>query len=412
VPFSRALRICFYSFALAQIISVFGDRLHQFSVVGMIGRIDPGNAFELFLLAVFSYVPILIFAPIFGSLIDRADKALVLIVVDVIRGVVVLFVPALFYLMGNLYAFYIPVFLLSLANLWFSPAKSAIIPEVFGERYLLQINAVLWGLGIVGTLAGFLLGGWLFDFHSWEMSFYSDGASYLVSVVFLLPLLVVSRGIASRRRTASPAQVASDFQIRGIARSIRDGLGLIKDNRPVSYGLIVQMSLFASLGILYVIGIARIQSVFPPDKTIYLSAVASAGTIGLLAGSALTTLFRRWFSVNLLIALSTLVFSLAWIGVARTDTLVPMVVWALVMGVAVSPISILTETLLQVATPEAFRGRVFSTREVLTKTAFLVMSSLATLATAFITKEVIMLSIGVFLAGLGVLLASKNFLKA
>jgi len=407
---SRALKLCFLCFSLAQITSIFGDRLHQFSVVGMIGRINPGDAVELYQLGLFSFLPVLIFAPMFGSLIDRSNKAMVLIVVDLIRGGIVLLVPTLFYLMGNLYAFYLPVLLLSLANLWFAPAKSAVIPEIFGERYLLQINAVLWGLGIVGTLGGFLLGGWLIDFHSWETSFYSDGASYLVSVVFLLPLLAVARARKNERPKQTPAPPGDCAH--GMIGSVREGLVLIRGNRPVAYGLITQTTVFGGLGILYVIGIAHIQSVFPPDKTIYLSIVASAATVGLLVGAALGTALRRWLSVNPVIAQSTFLLAVSCIGIATTDTLVPMTVWAFVMGISVSPLFIVTETLLQVSTPEAFRGRVFSSREVLTKASFLVMSSVATLATTLVGKETIIMGVGVVLAGLAVLLATKNFLKA
>ncbi|MDH3217624.1 MAG: MFS transporter, partial [Candidatus Krumholzibacteria bacterium] len=292
MPYSRLVKFCFYSFTVAQIISIFGDRLHQFSVVGMIGKIDPGSSVELFQLGLFSYLPILIFAPVFGTLIDRANKALVLVIVDLIRGVLVLLIPALYYVMGNLYAFYIPVFVLSLANLWFAPAKSAIIPEVFGTSHLLHVNALLWGLGIVGTLAGFVLGGWLFDFHSWQLSFYSDGASYLISVLFLLPLIAVA---SQRSRTAvgQRGTTKAPPHTTGLVTSIRLGLELIRGKQPVAFSLVVQMLLFAVLGVLYVIGVARIQSVFPPDKTMYLSAVASAATIGLLVGSGVATLARR-----------------------------------------------------------------------------------------------------------------------
>lgn len=411
MPFSRGLRLCFYSFTIAQIISILGDRLHQFSVIGMIGKIAPGSSVELFQLGLFSYLPILVFAPLFGSLIDRSDKAMVLIVVDIIRGIIVLFVPAVYYLVGNLYAFYVPVLFLSLANLWFSPAKSAVLPEVFGKRYLLEMNAVLWGLGIVGTLGGFLLGGWLFDYHSWELSFYADGASYLVSVLFLFPLLAVAKRSRHESLSRMDTTDRSDYSPAGFVASIRQGMVLIRDNRAVASLLIVQMSLFASLGVLYVIGIARLQEVFPPDKTIYLSAVASTGTIGLLAGSGLSTLIRRRISVAPLIAGSTSLFGLSWIGVAQTSSLLPMVGWAFVMGLSVSPIFIVTETQLQVTTPGGFRGRVFSTREVLTKVAFLITSSIGTLVSTLADKGVILFVVGVFLAGLGVILLRKNFLK-
>ena len=144
---SRTLTLCLYSFVFAQLITIFGDRLHQFSVVGMIGRMEPGSSVELFQFSLFIHLPALFFAPILGSIIDRSNKVAVLIGVDVVRGLVVLGIPALFHWMGSLYAFYVPVFFLSLANLLFSPAKSAVIPELFGTEKLLKINATLWSVG-------------------------------------------------------------------------------------------------------------------------------------------------------------------------------------------------------------------------------------------------------------------------
>ena len=281
---STLVKLCFFSFTIAQLVSLFGDRLHQFSVVGMIGKVAPGSSFELLQFALFSHLPILIFAPFFGSLIDRANRAVVLVTVDAFRGLVVLLMPMLFHLMGNMYAFYLPVFVLSLANLMFAPAKSAAIPEYFGSLNLLRINAVLWGLGIVGTIGGFLLGGWFFDYVSWEMSFFCDGLSYLVSTVFLVPLFF----LVQKHRSSSPTKPAmKPFGVASLLASIREGVALIGANREVTYCLVAQTSLFVVLGALYVVGIARLQEVLPPAKTIYLSAVATAGTIGLLVGSGL-----------------------------------------------------------------------------------------------------------------------------
>lgn len=416
---STLVKICFFSFTIAQLVSLFGDRLHQFSVVGMIGKVAPGSSFELLQFALFSHLPILIFAPLFGSLIDRANRAVVLVTVDAFRGIVVLLMPMLFHLMGNMYAFYLPVFVLSLANLLFAPAKSAAIPEYFGSLNLLRINAVLWGLGIVGTIGGFLLGGWFFDYVSWETSFYCDGLSYLVSTVFLVPLFFLAsrhgappaqRPAASNEHGPKPRTPGQIFGVASLIASVRDGLALIGTNRQVAYCLIAQTALFVVLGALYVVGVARLQEVLPPEKTIYLSAVATAGTVGLLVGSGLAAIAQRWFSSNRVIAHSALLLAAALIGVSRVHDLVPLMMWTFLLGLAISPVTIVTETLLQVHIPESFRGRVFAAREVLTKTAFLAASLLATLLTIVLVKALIIFLIGVLLAVAGVVLERKNYL--
>lgn len=380
----------------------------------MIGKIAPGSSVELLQFALFMHVPVLVFAPFLGDVIDRSNKVLVLILVDILRGAAVLVIPAMFYWMGNLYAFYIPAFFLAVANMLFSPAKSAAIPELFGALRLLRINAVLWGLGIVATMGGFVLGGWFFDFRTWELSFYSDGASYLISVLFLAPLFFLPRpgGTVATPRAVEPHREARWYSgVVNVSRSFHDALRLIRENRLIAFCLVGQTSLMGMVGILYVVGIAHIQSVFPPDKTIYLSAVGIAGTIGLLCGSGIAMLERKRLPANRVIAYSTLLLAAALIGLAGSETLVPIMIWTFVLGVASSPIFVICETLLQVHTPAGFRGRVFSAREVTTRSAYLLTSLLATIVTIVVTQAMIIFSIGVLLAGLGLVLLRKNYLK-
>lgn len=412
MPRATTLKLAFAAFTVAQLVSIFGDRLHQFSVVGMIGRVAPGSAVELFQFALFAHLPILIFAPVLGSLVDRTNKVVVLIAVDAVRGMLVVFIPSLYSSMGNLYAFYIPVFFLSLANLLFAPAKSAVIAEYFEPLKLLRINAILWGLGIVGTIGGFVAGGWLFDYRSWQTSFYSDAASYLVSVLFLLPLLLLPR--AREESPAAPAAEAAPKKRRlgiiGLAGSFGDGVVLIRTDRRIAYGLIAQTSLLGVFGVLYAAGIARIQEVLPAGRTIYLSAVATSGTVGLLAGSVVATVTHGRVTSNRVISVSTLILGIALAGVSQSRTLASFMAWTFLLGLAFSPIMVVTETLLQIHTPGTFRGRVFAAREAATKVSFLVMSLLATLSSAVVDKPLVILATGVVLAAMAVWVERKDYL--
>ncbi len=421
MPRATTLKLAFTAFAVAQIVSIFGDRLHQFSVVGMIGRVAPGSAAELFQFALFSHLPILLLAPFLGSLVDRTNRVVVLVVVDAIRGLLVAFIPPLYHSMGNLYAFYIPVLFLSLANLLFAPAKTAVIAEFFEPLKLLRINAILWGLGIVGTIGGFVAGGWLFDYRSWETSFYCDAASYLVSVVFLLPLFLLPR---TRKDPSTPSAAESSLRppedgppgrrasgILGLTSSFGEGLGVIRADRRIAYSLIAQTSLLGAFGVVYAAGIARIQEVLPAGRTIYLSAVATSGTIGLLVGSGVATAAQGRVRFNRVISLSASLLGIALAGVSLSDTLALFVAWTFLLGFAFSPIMVVTETLLQIHTPNAFRGRVFTVREAATKVSFLVMSLVATLSSAVVDKQIVILATGVVLAAMAVWIERRDYLK-
>ncbi|MFH1755299.1 MAG: MFS transporter, partial [Candidatus Latescibacterota bacterium] len=370
-------------------------------------KLEPGSSVELLKLSLFMHVPILLFAPLFGALLDRWNRVVVLIVVDLLRGIVVASIPSLFYLVGNLYAFYFPVLLLSIANLLFSPAKTALIPELVPEHRLLQVNAGLWVLGIVATIAGFLLGGWLFDYRSWEWTFYSDAVSYLLSAVLLLALLLVPTtrrktppGSDKKHRTGNRMLAG----LREFAFSIKDGAVLIKQSKVIGLNLCAQTAIFAVGGMLYVIGIAHLQDVFPSGQTIYLSVAGVATTAGLLIGAAVTSIFRQRIAYHRTIAVGALLMGVSIIGMAKMNTAISLAIWCTLMGTSISPSIILTETLLQKHVPSDYRGRVFSAREALTKLAFVGFSLVAALADAFFAKGTILVAIGLFLALSGVVL--------
>jgi MFS family permease len=199
--------------------------------------------------------------------------------------------------------------------------------------------------------------------------------------------------------------------MRDVSRSIRDGIVLIKKNHFIAVCLIAQTIMFSLGGVMYVIGVARIQNLFPPGKTIYLSVITSCLLAGLLVGSWIASFFRDRTTSQRTIAVAALVAGVSIVGIAATETIIPLSIWAAILGLSISPVFILTETLLQTHIPEDFRGRVFSTREVLIKVAFLSSSIVATAVSAAVSKAAILTSIGLFLALSGVALERMKWLN-
>lgn len=409
------LKICLYIFAVSQLVSIFADRLKQFSLVGMVGLVNPGSSLELLRLSLCMHLPMLLFAPLFGALLDRWNKSAVVFAVDVIRAGLILTIPAAFMWSGSIYSVYVPVLFIAVGDLLFSPARSALIPALTEPRRLLQVNAIFWGLGIVGTLFGFLLGGWLFDYKSWQSSFYTVAVTYGMAGIIMIPVLWMFRGdrvslnfSVSARRLRRPTLVES---IKEVVKSIREGILLIRQNHYVAVCLIAQSIMFALGGVMYVIGVARIQSLFPPGKTIYLSVITSCLLAGLLIGSWIASFFRNRTTSERTIAVAALLGGVSIVGIAATETILPLSIWAASLGLSISPVFILTETLLQTHIPENFRGRIFSTREVMIKVAFLSSSVVATAVTALVSKATILTAIGLFLALLGVALERMKWLN-
>jgi MFS family permease len=225
----------------------------------------------------------------------------------------------------------------------------------------------------------------------------------LLIPLLLIPALKCSRPI-SNGKPDSPKGSRWLYGLRGFVFSIKDGAVLIRENKMIGLNLGAQTAIFAIGGVLYVIGIAHVQEVFPPGQTIYLSVAGVAGTAGLLMGAAVASIFRRRLSYHRTIAVGALLMGVGIIGITRMHAAYSLAIWCTLMGISISPAIILTETLLQKHVPKEFRGRVFSAREALTKLAFVGFSIIATLADAFLSKGTILVAIGLFLAMSGVVL--------
>jgi MFS family permease len=356
-----------------------------------------------------------LFAPLLGTFLDKWNRAAVIAAVDFARAAMILVIPLAFGWLGSLYPVYFVVLFVSIADFLFSPARSALVPQLTTSERLLQVNAVLWGLAMAGTLGGFFLTGWFFDYRSWQDSFYVDAASYAAAGVLMLPVLWLCRSVVRRPtpagKQAAPKRRPSVVEsVREVGSAIKDGVTLIHQNKTIAVCLIAQSGVFAFGGVIYVIGISYIQEVFPPGKTIYLSAVTTSCLVGLLLGSWIASYFRNRTTSQRTIAVATLLSGVAVVGMGRTDTVIPMSIWAAVIGLAASPVFIFTETLLQKHSPVDFRGRVFAAREVMIKTAFLSVSALAAAVNTLVPKASILTALGLFLALLGVLLERMKWL--
>lgn len=395
-------------FGAVQLAALSADRLKQFSLVGMLGLLVPGSSVELLKLTLFSQVPILVLTPIAGALIDRWNKPVTILVVSLLRAVILLGVPAAFLRTNSIYAFYAAACLLSTFDLVFAPTRSALLPEIVPRERLLSANAVFWALGIGGTLAGFLVGGWLFDYHSWMASFYTNSLLYVAAAALMLPVVFAHRPPPRPARAASAPGVG---QLRFFTQSIGDAIALLRQSREIRASLVVQAGLFAVGGALSIIAVARVQEVAPPGKTLFLSQVGAAFIVGLIAGSAIVGLFRDRVLVDRTVSVGMLLCGVATTGLGRADALIPIGIWTALLGAAISPVFIVTETLMQNQSPRQFTGRVFAAREALIKAAYIATAVIATLVNAFISKTSILVGLGLFLALFGVILERTQWLK-
>jgi DHA3 family macrolide efflux protein-like MFS transporter len=382
-------------FWAAQAISLFGDRLNNFSLVALINRFEENPGLTLSKVYLAMYLPIFVLAPLIGVLIDRLNKRWVLVLTDIVRGLLVIIIPPLYIGTGSFLPVLGIVFLLATGNLFFLPAKSGLIPEIVPENRLVRINSTLWIAGIVGVIGGFLGGGLIFDYLSWPTCFYLDGLTY-----FLSAALLVAVALHKPEDTAPASHI--ERRTPSLVSAVREGIRGMKDNPEILGPLGYQALVFFAAGGFSVLAIVLIKRASPPDSSLGLSAVGLAVGLGMAVGSIIANRLptesqrRRRFE-----ALFFALFVPSTAAIAGGG-LILISAGAFTAGLSAAPIMIVSESQLQRTILSSMRGRIFSFREILTRSLFLLSAFLFTWLGEFADKGLLMFMLGLFLALSGV----------
>jgi hypothetical protein len=289
------------------------------------------------------------------------------------------------------------VFLLATGNLFFLPAKSALIPELFSPHQLLRVNSLLWAAGIGGLIGGFLGGGIIYDFFSWPACFYLDGASYLISALLIF-------GILFHRKKRLPEPARARTYHPDLPKALLEGIHAIRTSPSLLRPLGVQSLLFVGGGGFSVLALPLIKEASAPGSSLPLSIAGLSLGIGMGLGSFISS--RLELGTRIKEKFEVFFFALvipATLTIALGRGLRSIIAGALLAGIAASPLLVIAESELQCEIHESMRGRLFAFREIITKSFFIISSFLFSWLAGFMDKRVLMLVLGLFLACTGIL---------
>ncbi|MEZ4660658.1 MAG: MFS transporter [Caldilineaceae bacterium] len=208
---------------LGQLISDFGDAITQLTLVLLINRMTGGSTSAIANLLIALALPHATVGLVAGVFVDRWDRKRVMIVSDLLRGILVL----AFILVGvqtdgadnRLWLLYTIAFLLSAVGAFFTPARSAIIPNVAPQEGLLAANTLsqtsMVGVRVVGTAAAGVLVGVLGVFAP---AFVIDAITYFVSM-WMISRIALAPKAGQPAKTAEPAARSGAAEARHFARN-------------------------------------------------------------------------------------------------------------------------------------------------------------------------------------------------
>jgi len=213
----RGLRLIF----IANLVSMIGSGMNTAAVTWFILQ-KTHSEMSLSSLVVLQTIPALLMLPFTGVIIDREDRRRLIIILDALRGVVILAIAVLaFQDRAQIWHLYVMAAMVAAGFWMFWPTITALIQELTPEDEYVAANTMLLagvqgGWMIAGAIVGFVyehihLGGVLL----------LDAATYAVS---LSCYFAVRKG----KVTIKPREASSDF-----AQELKDGIHYLRGKRDV-----------------------------------------------------------------------------------------------------------------------------------------------------------------------------------
>src|SRR6187399_1598067 len=330
----------FLFFLLSRSLSRFASQIAAVAIGWQVYDIT-GSAFQLGMVGLVQFLPTALLVFVAGHAADRFERKRVVQLCQIAEALTALLLAvSTFAGWISVPLIFIATFVIGIAGAFESPATAALLPLIAPKGSVQRATAISSGAAQVATITGPALGGLAYVL--------APSLPYFVIVLFWLVGALLTGFIHAVRQEPAKADSLADDVFAGV-RFIR--------NNPAILGTI-SLDLFAVL-------FGGVVALLP----IYARDILQAGPLGLgilraapAVGALLMTIVLARHSINRHVGLrmfqSVIVFGIATIVFALSEWMWLSVLSLAVLGAADTISVVIRFSLVQLATPDAMRGRV------------------------------------------------------
>ena len=336
----------------AQIISVFGDFLALFAVIGVLTFKLHATPQQVTGVSIAYMLPIAILGVIAGVFVDRWPTKPTMVSSDSLRAVLVL----LLLFAHQTWHFYAILAAISVVSSFFGPAQGVAIRSAVPLHGLRSANAlmqqVMFGMRIIGPA----IAAWLVATFGARVCYLADSASFVGSA-----LLIASVPFVAQPKPASP--IAPPSEASALARiwtDMKQGINFIFHHAGLLFVILAMASAMFVVGCFGPLIAVYVRDSLHASANVFGIASALIGAGMLIGINALNALAKNVKNTVLVYAgLSGIALGLLFLTLLTH-------VWStmlgdFIIGVAIAGIIIPAQTMMQQETPPALMGRVGST---------------------------------------------------
>ena len=332
----------------ARTISQVGD-VAQFTTLALLVVMLTGSGLGVSVVVLAEIVPVLLLAPLAGSLVDRLPRVKVMVAADVVR-VVLAGVLAVWH--DHVAVAYAVAFGLSAGQVFFSPAAQSLLPSVVRDEELVAANSGIWTAAVTAQIAVAPVSALLAVNVGFGWAFAVNAVSFALSAVVL-------RGLREPART-KPISVSSPF---AHAREALTALAQIPLLKALAAGqFLAALSAGATSALLVVLAQERLGG--GEGYGVLVAAIGAGAALGpLLLLRRIKDPRRPLFVFGPYAVRGVVDLLLAVV------TTVPLAAGALLLyGLSTSTGNVTFSSMVQSRVPEDLRGRAFAMFDVLWQT--------------------------------------------
>ncbi|MBD3191224.1 MAG: MFS transporter [Candidatus Heimdallarchaeota archaeon] len=340
-------------FWIGQIFSLLGSSIVQFAIIWWV-TIEYQSELYLGIAAFLSMGVFVLLAPFAGVLVDRWNRKWLIATADFLQAFVTLILLLIFkYTTIPLWSVFLILALKGTFQAFHTPAVRSLIPLMIPKKNLNQMNSINFIFNGVINLVGPLIGAFLLDlFLRTYPIFWIDIGTFLLAII---PLLVIT---IPKTKEEGEAEEEEKIAVTSYTKELREIFNFIRTTR----GLLSLLLLATILNFL----ITPVNTLAPYyikfdhlGDSYQLAYVFAFYYGGILLGGALMLILRNLKNKMLIVLVFIYVGFIGYLILAVAPFGYFWILWigAIIFGVAMPIVNVITQTIFQTTVPLSMQGR-------------------------------------------------------
>lgn len=355
-------------------ISSVGDWVALFATIALANEI--GGVTGIIVPLVARLLPG-VFGAVGGVVADRFDRKWTMVIADVGRGGLVLFLL----IVDSLLELFIISFFLEVLTLIRQPAREASIPNIVTEEQLVTANSLslvsaygTFPLGSIGWSVLTKIGEWIPEavaIASRNLAFIADALTFVISGVIVATMTLETPEVSEER------QSDHRFDFKAPWRDLKEGVRFVAGERHVRVIIIGMATALFGGGSLFVLGQPfSVDSLSAGDSGfgILLTALGTGVGLGMLVVASLNITGLKY---ELFFAVSLIVTGLSTVFASLVSTVFGAAGWVFLVGLGAGGAYVMGFSALHEQVADEIRGRTFAALFTVVRTALLLSVAVA-----------------------------------